>query len=105
MTKFIDEVLSEIIGVSCGNIKFELSVESLGQTLGNYCHNRIQKATIEFSCKQRINSDVIGSVHLFSVGGVVEKDIQMEYFYKAILVQGKETARIAQAVADGLKFE
>lgn len=100
--KFIDEVLSEIIGVPCGNIKFELSVESIGQTLGKYYHNGIQKATIEFSCKERINSDVIGSVYIYPVGAVVRSRVQSEYFYKAVLVQGKETDKIAQAVVDGL---
>lgn len=100
--KFIDDVLSEIIGVPCGNIKFELSIESIGQTLGKYYCNGIQKATIEFSCKERIKSDAIGSMYIYPVGAVVESRIQSEYFYKAILVQGKETARIAQAVADGL---
>lgn len=102
MSKFIDEVLSEIIGVPCGNIKFELSVESIGQTFSKTYCNGIQKATMEFSCKERINSDVIGSVYIYPVGEVLENNIQLEYFYKAILVQGKETTRIAQAVADGL---
>ena len=34
MPKFIDEVLSEIVGVPCGDITFSLCVESVGQTLG-----------------------------------------------------------------------
>lgn len=34
MPKFIDEVLSEIVGVPCGDITFFLCVESVGQTLG-----------------------------------------------------------------------
>ena len=61
MPKFIDEVLSEIVGVPCGDITFSLCVESVGQTLGDYYVNAIQRSTIEFKTKVRIESDQIGS--------------------------------------------
>lgn len=102
MSKFIDKVLSDIVGVSCGDIKFSLCVESMGHTLGNYYVNGIQRATIEFKTKERIKSDQIGSLYLYPVGAVLENSIQLEYFYKGILVKGNETAMIAQAIADGL---
>ena len=102
MPKFIDEVLSEIVGVPCGDITFSLCIESVGQTLSDSYVNGIQRATIEFKTKVRIESDRIGSIYLYPVGGVMENKIQMEYFYKGILVKGEETARIAKAVYEGL---
>jgi hypothetical protein len=102
MPKFIDEVLSEILGVSCGDVKFQLHIETIGQSLGdNYC-NGIQRATLEFKCKKRIESDKIGSIYLCAIVGVVVNEIQVEYYYSAVLVKGKETAMLAKAVYDGL---
>ena len=103
MPKFIDEVLSEILGVSCGDVKFQLHIESIGQTVGdNYC-NGIQRATLEFKCKKRIESDNIGSIYLV-LDKVSATDVwfNTEYHYSALLVKGKETAMLAKAVYDGL---
>ena len=104
MPKFIDEVLSEILGVHFEDITFSLCVESVGQTLGDYYVNGIQRSTIEFKTKIRIELDRIGSIYLYPVGGVLENKIQMEYFYKGILVKGEETSRIAKAVYEGLSW-
>ena len=101
MPKFIDDVLSEISGVSCGDVKFQLHIESIGQTVGdNYC-NGIQRATLEFKCKKRIESDNIGSIYLVFDGSDTIWS-GPEYYYSAVLVKGKETAMLAKAVYDGL---
>ena len=101
MPKFIDDVLSEILGVPCGDVKFQLHIESIGQTVGdNYC-NGIQRATLEFKCKKRIESDNIGSIYL----ALDKSDTTWsnpEYYYSAVLVKGKETDMLAKAVYDGL---
>ncbi len=97
MPKFIDEVLSEIVGVPCGDITFSLCVESVGQTLGDYYVNAIQRSTIEFKTKIRI-----GSIYLYPIGTVQCRGVDVEYFYKAILVKGEETSRIAKAIYEGL---
>lgn len=102
MPKFIDEVLSEIVGVPCGDITFSLCVESVGQTLGDYYVNAIQRSTVEFKTKIRIESDQIGSIYLYPIGTVQCRGVDVEYFYKGILVKGEETSRIARAVYEGL---
>ena len=102
MPKFIDEVLSEIVGVPCGDITFSLCVESVGQTLGDYYVNAIQRGAIEFKTKVRIESDQIGSIYLYPIGTVQCRSVDVEYFYKGVLVKGEETSRIARAVYEGL---
>ena len=102
MPKFIDEVLSEIVGVPCGDITFSLCIESVGQTLGDYYVNGIQRSTVEFKTKIRIESDQIGSIYLYPIGAVQCQGVDVEYSYKGILVKGEETSRIARAVYEGL---
>lgn len=83
-------------------MKFQLRIETIGQAVGdNYC-NGIQRATLEFKCKKRIELDYIGSIHICLTGVVSVNKIPAEYYYSAVLVKGKETAMLAKAVYDGL---
>ena len=94
MPKFIDEVLSEIVGVPCGNVKFTLEGNSLEFfDCKEYVHGRVQ-CFIEFTTLEKINSLTdyrFGSLNICTVEGNK---------YSAVLLRGKETARIAQTIAD-----
>ena len=70
--------------------------------MGGYYVNAIQRSTIEFKTKIRIESDQIGSIYLYPIGTVQCRGVDVEYFYKGILVKGEETSRIARAVYEGL---
>lgn len=90
----IEKVLSGIIGLPCGNVKFTLEGSS-SDFLGckDYSHGRIQ-CYIEFTTLQKISAETgyrFGSL----IVGTYENNK-----YNAVLVRGKETAMITQAIAD-----
>lgn len=92
----VEAVLSEIIGVPCGNVKF--TTENYSEECFDhrgYIHG-MTRCYIEFTTQKPLLGHRFGSLFVLSYRNNV---------YYAALIQGKETARIAQAVADGLKFE
>ena len=70
--------------------------------MGDCCKETTKRSTIEFKTKIRIESDQIGSIYLYPIGTVQCRGVDVEYFYKGILVKGEETSRIAKAVYEGL---
>ena len=94
MPKFIDEVLSEIVGVSCGNVKFTLERSSLEFfDCKEYVHGRVQ-CFLEFTTLEKINP-----LTNYRFGSLIVRSAESNK-YSAVLLSGKETARITQAIAD-----
>ena len=94
MPKFIDEVLSEIVGVPCGNVKFILERNS-SEFLGckEYVHGRVQ-CFLEFTTLEKIKP-----LTNYRFGSLIVRGAESNKCY-AVLLRGKETARITQAIAD-----
>ena len=94
MPKFIDEVLSEIIGVPCGNVKFTLERNS-SEFLDckEYVHGRFQ-CFLEFTTLEKINP-----LTNYRFGSLIVRGSESNK-YAAVLLRGKETARITQAITD-----
>ena len=99
MSKSVESVLSEIIGVPSGNVKFTLEGNSMDfYGAKEYSHGLI-RCYIEFTTLEPIRSDSnyrFGSLIIGSFEGNK---------YTAVLVRGKETAMITQAIADMCKVD
>lgn len=119
----LESVLSEILGVPCGNVKFHREGISLLLPESEYLHSGLHTSVtsrIEFSTLERIDllypnnkfgSIYIGSQDWYSTG---ESPVK-EFGYTAYLLKGEETsersqrdcdlARIVRAIADELVSE
>ena len=94
MPKFIDEVLSEIVGVPCGNVKFTLERNSSEFfDCKEYVHGRFQ-CFLEFTTLEKINP-----LTNYRFGSLIVCTVESNK-YSAVLLRGKETDRITQAIAD-----
>jgi hypothetical protein len=94
MPKFIDEVLSEIVGVPCGNVKFTLERNSLEFfDCKEYVRGRVQ-CFLEFTTLEKINP-----LTNYRFGSLIVRGAESNKC-SAVLLSGKETARITQAIAD-----
>lgn len=91
----VESVLSEILGVPCGNVKFTREADS-GEPLGYdyYIHGMIRHY-IEFTTKKPLEDFRVGSVIVITMNNYICK-------YQAVLVKGEETLRIVRAIADEL---
>lgn len=98
----VESVLSEILGVPCGDVKFIresssnwLGYKPTGEPLeeGYYVHGTIRHY-LEFTTKEPLMNFRVGSI------AVTSGDDSGGYF--AILLYGKETSRIVRAIADEL---
>ena len=89
----VEEVLSEILGVPCGNVKFTSEGNS-SEFFGckEYSHGMV-RCYLEFTTLAKPENLRVGSLIIASY---------RDNAYTAVLVQGEETARIARAVYEGL---
>jgi hypothetical protein len=92
----LESVLSEILGVPCGNVKFtrEGSSQEFFEC-GEYLHSLI-KCYLEFTTLKPLPA-------LSRVGSLVIASEKGKYL--AALLKGEETSRIARAVADELSCD
>lgn len=103
----LEYCISEIVGQPVGNVKFELSVESqiiysgapmrLVHTDRFYTHG-IYRVTLKFTTLRKLDKEQFGSLLLYSV--FVDEH---ECLYEGYLLHGKETEKIADAIACALK--
>lgn len=93
------KVLQEILGVDVGDLRFQYEISSMLYEESYFVDGRVQ-ATIEFCTIKRINlhSKIYGSLKI-----VLDSLQNGVYRYRALLLQGAETEKIAQAIADDLK--
>ena len=89
----VEEVLSEILGVPCGNVKFTSegnSIDFVG--CKEYAHGLV-RCYLEFTTLAKPENLRVGSLIVTSY---------RKNEYTAVLVKGEETSRIARAVYEGL---
>ena len=89
----VEEVLSKILGVPCGNVKFTLEGSSSDFfDCKEYVHGLV-RCYLEFTTLAKPENLRVGSLIVTSY---------RENEYTAVLVKGEETSRIARAVYEGL---
>ena len=93
------KVLQEILGVDVGDLRFQYEISSVLYEESYFVDGMVQ-ATIEFCTIKRINlhSKIYGSLKI-----VLESLQDGVCHYRVLLLQGAETEKIAQAIADDLK--
>ena len=103
----LEDCISEIVGQPVGNVKFELSVESQIAYLGapmRYVHedrcyiHGIYRVLLKFTTLRKLDKNQFGSLLLYFAFGD-----EHECMYEGHLLQGKETEKIAEAIACALK--
>lgn len=105
----VELVLSEILGVPCGNVKFTrksssewVGYQPTGEPMkeGYYTHG-IVRCSISFTTLKRLDFILdprFGNVYLSSE---VRQNLK-EWEYTAVLLYGEETKMIAKAIYDDL---
>lgn len=100
----LESVLSEILGVPCGNVKFTRESSSNVLVCGEYVHGLIECNLTFTTTKPLVKYPVqctFGSVYIV--------DLLMynitKYKYTALLLKGEETSRIVRAIAYELVSE
>ena len=89
----VEEVLSEILGVPCGNVKFTSEGSSIDFfDCKEYAHGMV-RCYLEFTTLAKLENLRVGSLIVSSYRNNA---------YTAVLVRGEETVRIAKAVYEGL---
>lgn len=103
----LEDTVSEIVGQPVGNIRFELSVDSAIQYRDapmraaqdeRYYSHGIYRIILKFTTLRKLAKDQFGSLLMYSAFGD-----EHECMYEGHLLQGKETEKIAEAIADALK--
>ena len=97
----LESVLSEILGVPCGNVKFTRESSSQALVHGEYVHGRVNYALVftatkpikEYPAKYKFGSVGITSMLAYNI---------TKYQYDVVLFEGEETSRIVRAITDEL---
>ena len=96
----IEDVLSDIVGVPCGNIDFTLEADSLRlKQGGKYSfHPGLLNTYLTFETLEPLKKDQYGSLRIRTINNFLCR-------YSATLLHGEETSKIVQAVAESLRCE
>jgi len=97
----LESVLSEILGVPCGNVKFTRESSSNVLVGDEYVHGLIKcnltftttKPIKEYPAKNKFGSLGITSMLAYNI---------TKYQYDVVLFEGEETSRIVRAITDEL---
>jgi len=91
----LESVLSEILGVSCGNVKFTRESSSQDVLLCDIYLHGVIRCYLEFTTRSPLAHLRIGSIVIITASHVKNT-------YYAELLKGEETSRIVRAIADEL---
>jgi len=90
----VESVLSEILGVPCGNVKFSAEAPSCVHSRGEIYEHGTRTYYLKFTTRLPLRKLQIGSLIITSINCTN---------YEAILLKGEETSRIVRAIADELQ--